>query len=516
MKSYSKLMRSVSTALSRAWHFKWRLERLDVSGDRTGRSPELEISNSRLQPDLPASRVDVRGRHRLDHRAVIVLALPLFLSNGVQAFLNIADTWFAGRISTDAIAAMGAVYQLIFLFLLLLSGVGIFVQTIVAQTFGGGRKTHAARAVWAGCWSALLTIPLFILIAAAGYSLLAPFNLAANIEQLALEYWFPRLLGGPFFVCIWALWSFFNGIGRPQVTLVSAVGIAVLNVAGNELLMFQLGLGMAGAGWASTVSLMAGALILFAVFLSYSERANFQPFQVWQPRWKDIRQLFAYGIPVGLFMVADLVGLALFQIMQVELGTAEGAATQIVLMLSSTAYLPAIGIGQAGTTLVGQSIGAGDKRWARHLGNVVIRLTVIYMGVVGVLLLLARGWLIPLFISPADPHAPQVLTFGFAMLWFAIGYQVFYALYISSIFCLQGAGDVKVPSVLANSISWFGFIPLAHVLSFSPGQGWVSCLPQFGLGVFGGWAAVLVYIVTVGVALFWRWRSSAWQRIALH
>ena len=45
----------------------------------------------------------------MDLRAVVALALPLFLNSSVQAVLNLTDTWFLGRISTAAVAAVGAV-----------------------------------------------------------------------------------------------------------------------------------------------------------------------------------------------------------------------------------------------------------------------------------------------------------------------------------------------------------------------------------------------------------------------
>ncbi|MFM8706391.1 MAG: MATE family efflux transporter, partial [Planctomycetia bacterium] len=53
-------------------------------------------------------------------------------------------------------------------------------------------------------------------------------------------------------------------------------------------------------------------------------------------------------------------------------GSAGAAASQIVMMLTSLAYLPAIGLATAGTSVVGQAIGAGDRAWARHLGTSII------------------------------------------------------------------------------------------------------------------------------------------------
>jgi MATE family multidrug resistance protein len=57
------------------------------------------------------------------------------------------------------------------------------------------------------------------------------------------------------------------------------------------------------------------------------------------------------------------------------------------------------------------------------------------------------------------------------------------------------------------------FVPLAHILIFAPGQGWIGFLPHLGYGALGGWTAVVVYVLTVAVSLLVRWRSKKWQLI---
>jgi multidrug resistance protein, MATE family len=65
------------------------------------------------------------------------------------------------------------------------------------------------------------------------------------------------------------------------------------------------------------------------------------------------------------------------------------------------------------------------------------------------------------------------------------------------------------------ALSLLLFVPLAHAFTFARGEGWVGFLPQLGWGAFGGWIAVLIYIMVLGTTLFLRWRSRAWQRIYL-
>src|SRR5437879_9113204 len=62
---------------------------------------------------LPAQRIDAAGRTHVDQRAVLALALPLMANSAVQIVLNLTDMWFMGRISTRALAAVGAVQWLV-------------------------------------------------------------------------------------------------------------------------------------------------------------------------------------------------------------------------------------------------------------------------------------------------------------------------------------------------------------------------------------------------------------------
>jgi MATE family multidrug resistance protein len=218
---------------------------------------------------------------------------------------------------------------------------------------------------------------------------------------------------------------------------------------------------------------------------------------------------------MGLLIAADILGFALFQLMQVHLGTIDGASTQIVMMLTSFCYMPAVGIAMAGTTLVGQAIGAHRKDWALKVGNGIILIAVLYMGAIGVLLAALGPWVLPFFTNPQDPQAAQVVVRASTLLWIAAGYQLFDGLNISSSANLRGAGDVRLPAIMVLTLSWLVFVPLAHSLSFAPGQGWVDWLPQYGLGAVGGWFAALIYIFFLGLMLFLRWWSRAWQRITL-
>lgn len=448
-------------------------------------------------------------------RAIGALALPLMLNSSIQAVLNLTDTWFVGRLSAEAVAAVGAVYWLTIVAILLLGGSALAVQTFVAQAFGAGDQRRAALAAWNGLWTALLTAPAFLLLAFAGDALVRPFGLSAEIHANTIEYWFPRMLGGPFALALWALTGFFNGIGRTNVTLAVMVFSALLNAVLNQLFIFEFGWGIAGAAWATSAALLATVAVTAALLVSRALDREYSTRAALRVDAKLARSLLLVGLPMGIFPAIDVGALALFQLMQSGVGATAGAASQIVMMFTSIAYMPTIGLALAGTTLVGQSIGAGDRDWAARVGNAIIVLCVAYMGCVSIFIALAGPWLLPLFISAGDPHSAQIVALGRTLLWFAAGYQIFDGLNIGAQFCLRGTGDMRVPTVMIVCLAWFGFVPLSHMLIFGEGAGWVGFLPQFGLGAVGGWAAALVYTLALGTMVWLRWHSGAWRRMQL-
>ncbi|HEX6636146.1 MAG TPA: MATE family efflux transporter [Steroidobacteraceae bacterium] len=464
---------------------------------------------------LPAQRLDAAGRAHVDLRAIGRLAAPLMATNAVQALLNLTDLWFIGRLSTDAVAAMGAIYWIMTCAILLFGGVGLAVQTFVAQAHGSRRGARASRALWNALWASLALIPLFLALAFAGPALLRPFGLDAGIERQALEYWTPRMGGAFIGSMAWAAMGFFNGIGAVRFTMTIVITTTLVNALANQLFMFELGLGMKGAAWGTNVAQLVGVAVALSLFMRGEVGRRYRSALTWRPRWSVIRAQLAVGMPIGVMYGADVLGLAMSQMMIAQTGATGAAATQIVMSLTSMAYLPTIGIALAGTTLVGQSIGAGDRDWANRLGNVVIILCAAQMAFVAVLLLVVGPWVLPLFVSAADASAGDVVALGLVLLWPAAAYQIFDGLYCGAGFCLRGAGDTRVPAATALLLSWCLFVPLAHTLIFAPSQGWFDGAPQYGLGARGGWVALMIYVVLLGSAMLWRWRAGVWRSMRI-
>jgi len=463
--------------------------------------------------NLPALRIAPNGEHTINHRAILTLALPLVLNCTIQAVLNLTDTWFIGHLSAAATAALSVITWPAICFMLLFGGVGLAVQTMASQAFGANHKAKAAHYACLGILSAALVAPAFFIVALFGHALFSPFGLPNDVLLLAVEWWKPRIGAGSLSVIFGSLTGFFNATNRTKVTFYLTLLLALVNIPCNYLFLFHYGWGIAGSAWGTNVALFLTCLAGLIIFLSHDYRHQFKTHRVWKPQLSRLKQLMVTGAGVGIMVSVDLLGCSLFQLMQAKLGIIEGAATQIVMSLTSIAYFPTIGMALAGTTLVGQSIGAGSPDWAYKLGNMVIRYILVYMALISALFIAFSSQLSYFFTNPHDPYAPSVTALVTKLLWFAATYQIFDGLNLGSSFCLRGSGDVTVPARLVTCASLLFFAPLSHTLTFNAQQAWIPGLPQLGWGVTGGWIAISIYVCLVGTLLFWRWHSRRWQQL---
>ena len=457
---------------------------------------------------LPAQRICSSGAPLMDYGAVFSIAIPLMANSAVQILLSVVDTWFIGHISPRALAAVGAAQGLIFCIMTVVSGAATPVQPIVAMSFGRGQYTRAASAVWIALWSVLLITPIIVAIGLFGVPILKLFGLEPRIAGLAAEFWLPRIAGFPLGIASTAVLLFFYGIGRPGPTVWIQLVVVLANALFNQLFIFVFGWGVAGCGWASTAAQAVGLTLALIRFLNADCRRRYRSHLTWKPRARPLLLHFRQGLPMGMLPAADLIGSSVFQLMQVRLGVINGAATQLVAALETMVYVPGGAIASAGTTLVAQSLGAGNPLWAKFVGTRVILATSLVTGTTGLLIAMTGPFVLPFFVQQSDFDAAAVIALAKYLLWIAAAYQFFEGLNLGAIMCLRGVGDTTVPAILAILIACLIFLPLAHSFTFSLGAGWVHFLPQFGWGTVGGWVAVVIYVALVGSTLFVRWYSS--------
>ena len=214
------------------------------------------------------------------------------------------------------------------------------------------------------------------------------------------------------------------------------------------------------------------------------------------PSLRELREVARLSIPSGLQQLVTFVGvLALYKILGL-LGTAEVAAASVMVNLSLVAILPAMGLGLAATTLVGQALGKSDPTDAERWGWDVVRVALVLMCVLGVSVTVAPRLALSIFLQ--DPATLDLATWPTRIMglnWLIEGVSMVL------MYALLGAGDVR--RVLAVAVFFqFGLsLPLAYLFG-----------PVLGYGLLAVWisGAAVRLVQALIFAAFWhggRWKA---------
>lgn len=385
-------------------------------------------------------------------------------------------------------------------------GVLTTVNTFVSQSLGRRQYRDCSHY----CWQAIyIGLAYSVVTIAVVWPLAAPLfhvmQQPAAIIPLEVTYLRIMLIGQFVVVFIWATNQFFMGIHRPSITMVTALLSQVVNVLANYVLIFgKWGfpeMGIAGAGWGTIIGAVVNAVTRSLFFVSPSIHRQFYSRATFGVDPAKIGDLIKIGTPAGFAMCvkASLVGALLFRLIGV-FGEGALAATSAVYSCTTLSFMPVVGLGIALTATVGRSIGRSRQDIAVAQTRLCLRLSLAYMGLVGLIFFFFRAPIIGFW-----QLSTEATALGMRLLICAAVFQVFDAAVITYSGVLRGAGDTW----------WLGLVTTTGAIIFLGLGGWliVTYLPHWG--AVGPWIAYTLHVIFVGLAHRRRFRGNLWQAIDL-
>ena len=434
-------------------------------------------------------------------RAMLVLALPLIVTQLMQILVNTTEVVLLGRLDARALAAASLGAAL--LHTAMMFGVGIASATapLIAQAKGARQPRKIRRVVRQGLWVTLaVTLPLMAVLWLAR-PILAAMGQQAGLLVMTEAYVRTALWGLPFAVGFIVLRSFAASFGRTRAVLAAAVTGALLNVPLSWLLIFGgLGvpaLGPRGAGIAVAVIYALEFVVLLGHCLTARPLRRYHVLVRFQrPDWPIFREILRVGLPIGGAVVLETGLFAVSTLLMGLIGTAQLAAHQIALQVASIAFMVPLGLSHASTIRIGLAVGAGDWRRARLAGRMACALGLSFMAAMAVLFASAAGPLVGLFLDPATADGAAAAAYAVGFLHIAALFQLADGLQVLGIANLRGLKDTAVPMWIAAFGYWAVGFPTAWLLGFHT--------PLAGTGIWLGLAAALATVGIIMLARFER------------
>lgn len=455
------------------------------------------------------------------------LAWPTVITMTSYTVMQFVDAILLGQVGTEDVAAQGNAGVWAFAPISIAAGTLSLVNTFVSQHLGAGDANRGAKFAWAGLWLSLAWWVLVMLPLAAALPWFFE-HIHGDLDQPSLvqkevAYGQILLVGGVFSLLGRLSHNCFFGLQRPKVVTVSALVGNLTNLLASYALIFgevglpNLGipgvpaapqLGVAGAAWGTVVGSIVEAIIPTVALFLAKTRSHFNLMAARGWHGSACLELFHRGWPASISWGSELICWAWFMTTLVgRFGADHMTASWIAMRYMHLSFMPAVGFSVAITSIVGRLIGEGCPEEAQSRVRVTLKIGIVYMSLWGLIFATMYEPLIGVFINENAPEATksEITRLGRWMLLCAALWQTLDAVGIVLSGALRGAGDTTWPGVVMVGLQW----------SILMGGGYLSLwlIPQSAS--LGPWIAATLYILILGVAMAWRWKSGRWRNIKL-
>ncbi|MGH2369577.1 MAG: MATE family efflux transporter, partial [Chloroflexota bacterium] len=384
-------------------------------------------------------------------------------------------------------------------------GLSVGNTALVARSVGAGRTDAACAATrQALLLGGALSVALAVVCFPVAPRILALFGAAPEVVANGTVYLRAILVTLPLLGLGLLANGTLRGAGDTRTPMWATGAANLVNVAVAYPLIFGLGplpaLGLAGAA----LGLAAGRTLacLFSLYALAVRRVGplagaFGSVADWRPDGAMVRRLVAVGGPAAGESGSIQVGMLLFSVMVIHLGTAAFAAQQVVFNAASLSMMPGLAFSVAATTLVGQRLGAGDPQGAARSGWQSTVAAAGWMSLAGLGFLLFPEPILRLYTSD-----PAVIAAGVAGIRVVgIGQPLQAAAFVLA-GALRGAGDTRTTLLVGGASVWGVRLTLAYTFGLALGWG----IPGVWIGWCSDWCVR-------GLAFLWVFRRGRWQHL---
>ena len=406
------------------------------------------------------------SRFSQDTNKVISLAVPAALKSLVDILQSLIDMLMVGMISYYALAAVGVSMQFMMVINVVMTLYVVGGNALLSRFIGANRKKRASSLLYL---LGIFAIGLSILVSIAGYFGSEYFYTLLGVEsevvKLGSDYFKIISLGIVVIFLDALLFNALSASGDTKSSLYIKLVSALINAFLNYVLIFgHFGfeaMGIEGAAIATIIAYGFNVLVYFWVLNKPKSKINILPII----RIHDLKRALSIGLGAALDRGISSISFIFFIVIIAWYGSAQLAGYQVGLRIEGIAFMPGFGFAIAAMALVGQNLGAKNKDKAYKMGIVSGRIAYMFMGTIGLFMILFPEYIISLFTDDADTilvASQYLILVGLAQIPLAIMF-----VYSSA---LRGAGATKT-TLKINVLSLWLFRIIPSYIAYKLGYG---------------------------------------------
>jgi putative MATE family efflux protein len=329
------------------------------------------------------------------------VTIPASVGSLFQTFYNLVDTWFAGRISAEAISAIAKSFPIYFVIIAVGVGIGAATNSCIGNLLGAKQNNKASLLIAQSVIFALITSVVVTLFGlnASDFLLTVMGSDAVGIA-LTREY-LDIIFYGTFIVMIQIS---LNGALNAQGDTKSYRNVLIfsffLNIFLNPLFIWGYGIvpayGIGGLAIATVIAQSVGTFYL-AYKINSCKLKNYLSIKCFIPKLMLLKELFTQALPIMFSML--FIGVGIFNILYFigQFGDLATAGYGAALRVEQVFLLPVIGLNTAVLSIGGQNFGAKNYDRIRELYSKALLFGSSFMAVAGVILFFGAEFFVSQF-----------------------------------------------------------------------------------------------------------------------
>ncbi|TXI89087.1 MAG: MATE family efflux transporter [Chryseobacterium sp.] len=436
--------------------------------------------------------------------AVLLLAIPMMLEMAMESVFALVDLYFVGHLKESgfAIQTVGLTESVLSIMYSIAIGMSMAATALVARRIGEKNPEQASRSA---AQVLLVSFAITFILSLLGVIYAEEILILMGSKPEAATYGknFTRIMMGSstIIMLLFLINGIFRGAGNAMIAMKSLWIANIANIILCPILIKGLGpvpaLGLTGAALATTIGRSIGVIYqLYHLLVADTQIRIKLPY--FKPNYSLIKSIIKIATPgIFQFVIASCSWIFLAELVATTGGENASAGYQTALRLMMFFMLPAWGLSNAASTLVGQNMGANEMLRAEQSVMKTVKYNVIFMLVVSLIFLFMGNFLVSFFtqemaIKDFAKNALQIMSIGF----------IFYGIGMVMINAFNGAGDTWTPTWVNLFGFWLFQIPLAYFLS--------KYLDLGPKGVFISIPAAETLITIVAFILF---KKGKWKTI---
>lgn len=431
------------------------------------------------------------------------LILPLIMEQLLAILVGMLDTVMISGVGEAAVSGVSLVDNINILVINIFAALATGGAVVAGHAIGQQNQEQAGRAAWQMVLFLLYTslFTTVILLGAHTGILRAVFGqVEAEVMDSATTY----LIITGLSICPLALYNgcaaLFRAMGDSKTTMYISLLMNLINLAGNSLLIFGLGMGVAGAAIATLAARTISAMLIFYLMLDERRLIHFKNRLTARMDFPLVKKILFIGIPNGLENSLFQLGKILLLSLVSTFGTSAIAANAVCGTITNFNILPGMAIGMAILSVSSVCIGAGEFAQARYYTRKMMWISWICMSAISLIMMAGCSFFLKIYHLTAETETLAVQVIRFHAVMCMISWVPSFSIPNT----LRAAGDVVWTMAISIISMWTFRIITAYVFSY-----------VFHLGLIGIWIAMTIDWTFRGICYTIRYHGHKWERAML-